>query len=60
MAGGAKIPVVGAGSASYAGAADRRSRYNVYEIDGRAITCVIRAHDEASDSFREYKREALA
>jgi 3',5'-cyclic AMP phosphodiesterase CpdA len=58
--GGAKIPVVGAGSASYAGAADRRSRYNVYEIDGRTITCVIRAHDEASDKFREYKRETLA
>jgi 3',5'-cyclic AMP phosphodiesterase CpdA len=58
--GGAKIPVVGAGSASYAGAAERRSRYNVYEIDGRAITCVIRAHDEATDRFREYGRETLA
>jgi 3',5'-cyclic AMP phosphodiesterase CpdA len=58
--GGAKIPVVGAGSASYAGAANRRSRYNVYEIDGRAITCVVRAHDEATDRFREYARETLA
>ncbi|HVU50518.1 MAG TPA: metallophosphoesterase [Polyangia bacterium] len=58
--GGAAIPVVGAGSASYAGAADRRSRYNVYEIDGREITCVIRAHDEAADRFREYGRERLA
>lgn len=57
---GAKIPVVGAGSASYAGGAARRSRYNVYEIDGRAITCVIRAHDEATDKFREYGREVLA
>jgi 3',5'-cyclic AMP phosphodiesterase CpdA len=57
--GGAKIPVVGAGSASYAGEADRRSRYNVYEIDGRRITCVVRAHDEASDKFREYARETL-
>jgi 3',5'-cyclic AMP phosphodiesterase CpdA len=56
---GAKIPVVGAGSASYAGGPDRRSRYNVYEIDGRSITCVIRAHDEASDTFREVKREKL-
>ena len=58
--GGARIPVVGAGSASYAGAADRRSRYNIYEIDGRAITCVTRAHDEATDRFREVRRETLA
>ena len=57
--GGARIPVVGAGSASYAGAPDRRSRYNIYEIEGRAITCVIRAHDEASDQFREVRREVL-
>ncbi len=57
--GGAKIPVVGAGSASYAGAPDRRSRYNIYEIEGRSITCVIRAHDEASDQFREVRREVL-
>ena len=33
---GSKIPVVGAGSASYGAAA----RYNVYEIEGRAITRV--------------------
>jgi 3',5'-cyclic AMP phosphodiesterase CpdA len=58
--GGAKIPVVGAGSASYAGDPARRSRYNVYEIDGRKITCVIRAHDEATDRFREHGRETLA
>jgi len=57
--GGAKIPIVGAGSASYAGGPERRSRYNVYEIDGRAITCVTRAHDEASDQFREWKREPI-
>jgi 3',5'-cyclic AMP phosphodiesterase CpdA len=56
---GAKIPVVGAGSASYAGGADRRSRYNIYEIDGRAITSITRAHDEASDTFREVRRESL-
>jgi 3',5'-cyclic AMP phosphodiesterase CpdA len=58
--GGAKIPIVGAGSASYAGAPERRSRYNVYEIDGRSITCITRAHDEASDQFREVRRETLA
>jgi 3',5'-cyclic AMP phosphodiesterase CpdA len=57
---GAKIPVVGAGSASYAGGPERRARYNVYEIEGRSITCVIRAHDEASDQFREVRRETLA
>jgi 3',5'-cyclic AMP phosphodiesterase CpdA len=58
--GGAKIPVVGAGSASYTGSPERRSRYNIYEIEGRSITCVIRAHDEASDQFREVSRETLA
>lgn len=57
---GAKIPVVGAGSASYAGGADRRARYNVYEIEGRQITLVTRAHDEAGDTFREVRRQALA
>jgi 3',5'-cyclic AMP phosphodiesterase CpdA len=58
--GGAAIPVVGAGSASYNGGPERRARYNIYEIDGRRITCVTRAHDEASDSVREVRREALA
>jgi 3',5'-cyclic AMP phosphodiesterase CpdA len=60
--GGGRIPVVGAGSASYAGAPERRARYNIYEIDpapGAPITCVTRAHDEASDSFREVRREKL-
>jgi 3',5'-cyclic AMP phosphodiesterase CpdA len=57
--GGAAIPVVGAGSASYAGGPERRSRYNVYEIEGRAITCVTRAHDERADAFREINRERL-
>jgi 3',5'-cyclic AMP phosphodiesterase CpdA len=58
--GGTRIPVVGAGSASYAGGADRRARYNIYEIEGRAITAITRAHDEASDTFREVRREALS
>jgi 3',5'-cyclic AMP phosphodiesterase CpdA len=67
---GVPIPVVGAGSASYAGAPDRRARYNVYEIEsggagrgasrGVAITCVTRAHDEARGAFREVRRERLA
>ncbi len=56
----ASIPVIGAGSASYAGAPDRRARYNIYEFDERAITLVIRAHDEESDAFREVRRERIA
>lgn len=58
-ANGKRIPVFGAGSASYAGAADRRARYNVYEIRGRTITAVTLAHDEPSDRFREVRRETL-
>jgi len=57
--GGAAIPVVGAGSASYAGGPDRRARYNIYEIDGRRITSLTRAHDEAADRFHEVRREVL-
>jgi 3',5'-cyclic AMP phosphodiesterase CpdA len=57
--GGARIPVVGAGSASYAGAADRRARYNIYEIGAGAIVCITRAHDEVSDAFREVRRGPL-
>jgi 3',5'-cyclic AMP phosphodiesterase CpdA len=52
--GGSKIPVVGAGSASYAKAA----RYNVYEIEGRKITSVIYAHD-GDGAFKEAAREPL-
>lgn len=58
--GGRKIPIIGAGSASYAGGPDRRARYNIYEVDdGGRITVVTRAHDEASDRFKEVRREAL-
>jgi 3',5'-cyclic AMP phosphodiesterase CpdA len=56
---GAAIPVVGAGSASYAGSAERRSRYNIYEIEPGAITAITYAHDEASGAFREARRERL-
>ena len=58
--GGSSIPVVGAGSASYAGAPDRRARYNIYELDGGEITLVTRAHDEATGAFREARRIPLA
>jgi hypothetical protein len=58
--GGRPIPVIGAGSASYTGGPERRSRYSVYEIDGSSITWVSRAHDEASDAFKEVRREQIA
>ena len=57
--GGRPIPIVGAGSASYAGGAAKRARYNIYEIDAGRVTVVTRAHDEAADQFREVQREAL-
>lgn len=57
---GSLVPVVGAGSASYAGGADRRARYNIYEVDGDTITMVVRAHDEETDSFQETKRVRIA
>jgi 3',5'-cyclic AMP phosphodiesterase CpdA len=53
--GGTKIPVVGAGSASYRDAA----RYNVYEIEGRSITRVTFAHDGKA-AFAEAERERLS
>ncbi len=56
---GTLIPVVGAGSASYAGASHRRSRYNVYEIDGRRITALTYAHDEPTGTYREVARDPL-
>jgi 3',5'-cyclic AMP phosphodiesterase CpdA len=58
--GGATIPVVGAGSASYAGRPERRSRYNVYEIEGRSIVMLTYAHDQDLDGYREVRRERLA
>jgi 3',5'-cyclic AMP phosphodiesterase CpdA len=57
--GSTTIPIIGAGSASYAGSAANRSRYNVYEIEGRAITCVTYVHDEAADRFSETRREVV-
>jgi 3',5'-cyclic AMP phosphodiesterase CpdA len=57
--GGKDIPVIGAGSASYAGASGGRARWNLYEIEGGRITWTTRAHDEAADAFREVRREVL-
>jgi hypothetical protein len=53
------VPIIGAGSASYAGKPAHRSRYNVYEIENRVITCVTYVHDEAADRFSETRRAAV-
>jgi len=58
--GGKMIPIIGGGSASYTGGADRRSRYNLFEVEAGRITWVTRAHDEPTDTFREVRREQLA
>ena len=57
--GGKPIPVIGGGSASYAGGPERGARYNIYELGAGEITWITRAHDEATDSFREVRRERL-
>jgi 3',5'-cyclic AMP phosphodiesterase CpdA len=56
---GRRIPVVGAGSASYAGAAERCSRYNIYEIDGPHVDVITYAHDSATGAFREVRRRRI-
>jgi len=53
------VVVTGGGSASYTDSPERRSRYNLFELDAGKITWVTRAHDEASDTFREVRRERL-
>lgn len=57
---GRAIAVIGAGSASYAGAPDRRARYNIYEIGDGTITLVTRAHDQTTDRFAEVRRAKLS
>jgi 3',5'-cyclic AMP phosphodiesterase CpdA len=57
---GRPIPIIGGGSASYTGSAARRARYNLFELGAGRITWITRAHDEASDSFKEVRREQLA
>ena len=56
---GTRIPVVGAGSASYDGPPDRRARYNVFEIDKTSLTLITYAHDSATDKFGEFARRTL-
>jgi hypothetical protein len=50
---------VGAGSASYAGAAERCSRYNIYEIDGPRVDVVTYAHDNATGTYGEVRRRTI-
>jgi 3',5'-cyclic AMP phosphodiesterase CpdA len=57
--GGKPIPIIGGGSASYTGSPERRSRYNLYELSDGHITWTTRAHDEATDAFKEVRRERL-
>jgi 3',5'-cyclic AMP phosphodiesterase CpdA len=56
---GRRIPVVGTGSASYSGSPERRSRYNIYEIENRAVEVVTYAHDPAGSSYVEVRRKRL-
>lgn len=53
------IPVFGVGSASYSGSAERRSRYSIYEIEGRTITAVTFAHDPATGRYIEAGRRSV-
>jgi 3',5'-cyclic AMP phosphodiesterase CpdA len=56
---GTRIPVVGAGSASYAGRPEHCARYNLYEIDSGSLTVVTYAHDAGSAKFVETRRTSL-
>lgn len=58
--GGTRIPVVGLGSASYAGRPEARARYNIYDLGPDGITSTTFAHDLALQRFREVKRQVLA
>ena len=58
--GGQQVPVVGAGSASYAGAPQGRARYNIYEFMGPKIVCVTFAHDRERDEVVEVQRQSLS
>ena len=54
-----RIPVVGAGSASYDSSPDRRSRYHIFEIDDATITVATYAHNASTGKFAEYSRKVL-
>ena len=52
------IPVVGAGSASYAGGPDRGARYNVYELDEKPFRLTTFAY-HAEEGFKVWKQALL-
>jgi 3',5'-cyclic AMP phosphodiesterase CpdA len=56
---GRRIPVVGTGSASYSGSPARCSRYNIYEIQDRAVEIITYAHDPAGKGYVEFRRKRL-
>jgi 3',5'-cyclic AMP phosphodiesterase CpdA len=56
---GRPIPVVGAGSASYSGAANRCARYNIYEIDRARVDVITYGYDPATGAFRESGRRQV-
>jgi 3',5'-cyclic AMP phosphodiesterase CpdA len=56
---GKRIPVVGVGSASYNGAPERCSRYNIYEIEAGQVEVITRGYDPATGVFREAGRKPL-
>ena len=57
--GGARIPVVGVGSASYAGGLKKRSRYRIFELYGAAIIAVTYVHGEAAGKYVEFERRQV-
>jgi len=57
--GGRRIPVVGVGSASYRGAPDRCSRYNIYEIEGTRVDVLTYAYQPTARAFREVRRRPV-
>lgn len=56
---GARIPVVGVGSASYSGGSRKRSRYRIFAIDASSIVAVTYVHDPATGKHAEHDRRAL-
>lgn len=56
---GMRIPVVGVGSASYAGGPGKRSRYRVFEIDAVSIVAVTFVYDPATGKYTEHDRRTL-
>jgi 3',5'-cyclic AMP phosphodiesterase CpdA len=56
---GSHIPVVGVGSASYAGGPAKRSRYRIFAIDGTSMTAVTYVHDPGTGKYAEHDRRTL-